>query len=97
MEELASLIREHGEVLREQFQVTALTVFGSTARHENHEGSDVDMFVDMPPKIYLVIALKQYLEEILGCSVDVVRRHRGLNPQLIKEIERDGINIFRAA
>ena len=62
------------------------------------EGESVrDIFVTMPPRIYLVIGAQQYLEELLGCKVDIVRDHPSLNPYLRQQIEQDGICIFSAA
>ena len=80
--------------IRQEFGVTSLCVFGSMARGDNHEGSDVDVFVEMPPKAFKMIALKDYLEELLGTAVDLVRRHCNLSPFFLNEIQRDGITVF---
>ena len=42
-----------------------------------------------------IIGLKEFLENLLGCSVDVVRKHRNNNEFLLKQIEKDGIDIIR--
>ena len=64
------------------------------ARGDNREDSDVDVCVTMPPKAFKIIALKHYLQDLLGVDVDVVRRNPWLDAYLIKEIDRDGITIF---
>lgn len=94
-EELISLIRMHAEELRSVFGVRSLRLFGSVSRDEQKEGSDVDVCVDMQPKIYMLVRLKRFLETILQCSVDVVRMHKHLNPYLLKEINRDGIYVIQ--
>ena len=48
----------------------------------------------MPPKFFLVVRLKAYLEALLGCPVDIIRKHQHLNPILLKEIEKDGIEVI---
>ena len=48
----------------------------------------------MPPKFFLVVRLKAYLEELLDSPVDIIRKHQHLNPFLLKEIERDGIEVI---
>ena len=48
----------------------------------------------MEPKLYKFIELGMYLENLLGCKVDVVRMHRNMNLILKGEIERDGIFIL---
>lgn len=54
----------------------------------------MDVCVEMAPDMYLLVALKQFLENLLGCSVDVVRMHRNMNKLLLNQIERDGIYVF---
>ena len=41
------------------------------------------------PKFFLIVRLKAYLEALLGCPVDIIRKHQHLNPFLLKEIERE--------
>ena len=45
--------------------------------------------------MFQLIGLKQYLEELMGCDVDVVRIHRNIDEFLMNQIERDGIYIIR--
>ena len=72
-----------------------MQIFGSMARGEEHDGSDVDIFVNMPPKAFKLVGLKQFLQELLGRAVDIVRYHSHLDPFLTNEINRDGITIFK--
>jgi len=92
--EYIDLITDHAEELRSLFGIKSLRLFGSVSRGEQHEGSDVDVCVEMEPKIYLVARLKRFLEQLLQCSVDVIRMHKHINPYLLKDIERDGIYII---
>ena len=80
--------------IQSNFGVTSLSVFGSVARGDNHENSDVDVLVEMPPKAFKMVELKEYLESLLGVAVDLVRRHKNLSPFFLKEIEKDAISIF---
>ena len=91
------ILQNNKDLLRSQFAVSSLVVFGSVARNEITEQSDVDVFVQMPPKMVLVVGVKQYLESILHRSVDVVRDHPNLNQFLKQQIEKDGIKIFGEA
>lgn len=88
------LLMEATPYIRSEFGVRSMRMFGSMARGEENSESDVDLFVDMPPKIFKVVELKQFLQELLGRAVDVVRNHSHLDPFLTKEIDRDGITIF---
>ena len=80
--------------LKERFGIRSFCMFGSVARNEHNAESDVDVCVEMEPDIYLLVALKQFLENLLGCSVDVIRKHRNMNKLLMKQIEKDGIYVF---
>ena len=53
-EEYIALIASHAEELQNTFGITSLRLFGSVARNEHHEGSDVDVYVEMPPKFCLL-------------------------------------------
>jgi predicted nucleotidyltransferase len=64
------------------------------ARGDNHAESDVDVCVEMPPKAFKLIALKNYLQNLLGVNVDVVRRNAQMDIFLTNEIERDAVYIF---
>ena len=93
-EEYIALITSHAEELQNTFGITSLRLFGSVARNQHHDGSDVDIYVEMPPKFSLVARLKAYLEALLGCPVDIIRKHQHLNPFLLREIEKDGIEVI---
>ena len=93
--ECIDLIKAHADELRMLFGVRTLRLFGSVSRGEQHEDSDVDVCVEMEPTLYLVVRLKRFLEQLLQCSVDIVRMHKHINPYLLKDIERDGIYVIQ--
>lgn len=88
------ILTKASDKLRTEYGVKSLRVFGSVARGEDKDSSDVDLFVDMPPKALRMVALKNYLQNILGRSVDLVRSRATLDPFLLSEIDKDGITIF---
>ncbi len=92
--EYISIIKSHISDLTSKFKISSLSIFGSVARGEHTENSDIDIYVKMPAKMFLVIAAKQYLEELLGCNVDVVRDHPSMNAYLKEQILKDGIVVF---
>ena len=64
-----------------------LRVHGSIATGLEHERSDLDLLVDLSPEHSLlgVISLRQDLEDLLGCSVDVTEE-TSLHPLIRDEI-----------
>ena len=92
--EYINIIKGHAEELQNRFGITSMLLFGSVARDEQREDSDVDLFVTMPPKFYNHVAAALYLEELLGCSVDLIQDHRNLRPFFRQQIVNDGIPVF---
>ena len=96
-QEYIRIIQEHQPELQQRFGITSMRLFGSVARGEQREGSDIDLFVTMPPKMFNYIEAAQFLELLLGCSVDLIRDHQNLRPFFRQQINKDGIDIFTAA
>ena len=93
-QECIKRILANADVIMNDYGVRSLRLFGSLARNEQHESSDVDVFVDMPPHIYQIIGLKGFLEELLDCRVDLIRKHQNNNAFLLEQIEKDGVDII---
>ena len=52
--EYLELLKKHIAELKEQFGVRSFRIFGSVARNEHTEDSDVDVCVEMEPDLYLL-------------------------------------------
>lgn len=87
-------LQQHEDVFSKQYKVHSMKLFGSVARGEQTEHSDVDILVDMQPNMYMLVGLKQYLEQLLQCPVDVLRQHRNMDSYLVNQINHDSITIF---
>ena len=86
------LIEKREEILRiaEKHGVGGIRVFGSSARDEAGEGSDVDFLIDVtgPTTPWFPGGLVADLEELLGYRVDVVEEEairKGLRETVISE------------
>jgi hypothetical protein len=80
-EEVFNLLRQSGAQLR-RFGVRRLSVFGSFARGEPNEESDVDLLVEFEPDKKTfdnLLGLADFLEELFGRKVDIVTPE-SLNP-----------------
>lgn len=83
----------HKQELSDKYGVTRLGVFGSLARGQATEESDVDIVVEMPPDLFQMVHMKEHLEELLGISVDLIRLHKYLNPYLRSRIDDEVIYV----
>jgi uncharacterized protein len=91
-ENLDILQRAMPELVRD-FQVTRLALFGSYARGQQTEASDVDILVEVDPSIGLrFVDLAERIEALLGVHADVVSR-RAIPPRHWAVIEEELVNV----
>ena len=93
-QEYIAVLKQHAPILRERFGMTSMSLFGSVARGEHNEDSDVDVFVEMPATLRGVGGANDYLEQITVKHVDMILKQRNLTPFFLQEIQRDGVRIF---
>lgn len=94
--EYISLISSKTEELKRDFGIRSLRIFGSVSRNEQSNDSDLDICVETEDaNPFLLASLKDYLEDILKCPVDIVRMHKNMNPLFKSRIDRDGIYAIR--
>ena len=77
--------------------LTSLALFGSVVRGAAHPDSDVDLLVDVTPgaqfSLIDLVAVKDFLEDQLGRTVDVVTRE-GLEPAIRDRVLREAEAVF---
>jgi uncharacterized protein len=88
------LLQDHKPHLESRFGVTRLALFGSAARDEAGPGSDIDILVDFdgPATSKRYFGVQFYLEDLLGCQVDLVTEN-ALRSELRPYIEREAIGV----
>jgi len=96
-QEYIDILKGHADELRTNYGISYMRLFGSVAKDEHHDGSDVDIFVVMPPNAYSLCAAADYLESILGTNVDLIRKHSNMRPFFLNQINKYGIDIFGEA
>ena len=93
--------KEYIELLKEfknkeagHYAISRIGIFGSVARGEQTEESDVDVYVECPPMgLFRLGSLKNTLEQLFGCRVDIVRLRDHMNAFLRERIEKEGIYV----
>ena len=71
-----------------------LRIFGSVARGEATQASDLDILIKLAPGRSLLdlVAIKQDLEDLLGCSVDVVTED-AVSPHIRDQVLKDAVSL----
>jgi predicted nucleotidyltransferase len=86
-EDVLATLKEELPNLRDEYSVDTLAVFGSYARGEQREGSDIDILVEFsePVGFFEFMRLEFHLTDLLGVKVDLV------TPDALRPIMRDDI------
>lgn len=92
-EQVIQLLQEH-KVRLNELGLRSISIFGSVARDEATTGSDIDLLVEMDPPYTFdrYINAKFYLEDLLGCQVDLVMNET-LRERIRPQVERDAIRV----
>ena len=87
-DDVIQILKQKNAEMTNQFGVRSLTLFGSVARNEATSSSDVDFLVEFnrPVGYFGLFALQDYLEKLLGCSVDL-GTPSSLKPYIRERIE----------
>lgn len=88
------LLHDHMPTLADEFNVKELALFGSMARDQARNDSDIDILVnfDGPATSARYFGLQFYLEDLLGRPVDLVTS-KALRPELRPYIEREALHV----
>lgn len=90
---ILNYLKDHLNEFKDKFEVETIGIFGSYARDEAKEDSDIDIFVKMKPALFDMVAIKEQIENDLHKKVDIVRLKDKMNPYLKKRIAKDGIYV----
>ena len=92
--EYIALLRKYMAENAHKYGIVRMGIFGSVARGEQTENSDVDVCVEGQLHGFFGLAgIKQELEELLGCKVDIVRLRDRMDSFLRERIQREGIYV----
>jgi hypothetical protein len=89
LQNILQILRRHKPELQRKYPISRLGVFGSYARGEATEKSDIDIAVEFSAPMGLnFVAMADELEELLGIKTDVVPK-RAIKPQYLSYVEKD--------
>ena len=99
--ETLSLLSKHKPELQRRFGVSRLALFGSRARAQARDDSDIDVLVafDGPASSARYFGVRFYLEDLFGCPVLVTEtalRYSGIDSHTVWSIVHDDVAPLRA-
>ena len=83
--EYIELLRQFMQQKGAKYGISRMGIFGSVARGEQNENSDVDILFEGKANLLLHVRIKNELEELLGSPVDLVRMRNQLNWTSLKQ------------
>ena len=93
-EDVLDLLRQHKPIMKERFGVSEISLYGSFARDEATEDSDIDVVVkfDGSPSARSYFGAQFYIEDLSGRKVDLARRHE-LREEILPNVDKDLISV----
>ena len=94
LQECIQKLRDFKNDFGTEFGILRLGIFGSVARQQNREDSDIDIVVEIEkPTLSIMYELREMLKNLFGCEVDLVRFRESLRPLFKSNIQRDVIYV----
>ncbi len=91
---VVNTLRRFKNRFNQEYGITDLGIFGSTARFENQESSDIDIVVKMiKPDLFYLVHVKEELEEAFKVPVDIVQYRDSMNELLKRRIDAEAIYV----
>jgi uncharacterized protein len=89
-DDILEVLRREAPILKDQFKVKSIGLFGSFVRDTPRRESDIDLLVEFEESVglFLFMDLEAHLAEVLGHKVDLVVRS-ALKPHIGTEILRE--------
>lgn len=90
--EYLRLLRQYMNTHASHYGIIRMGIFGSVARGEQTENSDVDICFEGPaPNLFTLARIKFELEALFGCPVDLVRMRDRMDKYLKEDIEKEAL------
>jgi uncharacterized protein len=92
-DEIINCLAANKELLQSKFPLKSIALFGSYARNEQNENSDIDVLVEFQQPVgFEFIELLEDLEKIFNHKVDLISK-KGVKAHYLPYIEDDAIYV----
>ncbi|MDH4099724.1 MAG: nucleotidyltransferase domain-containing protein [Nitrospirota bacterium] len=91
---ILAILRDFKQAHAEEYGIIELGVFGSIARDEARDDSDLDICIKTrTPDPFVLVHIKDDIEKLVRKHVDIVRVREKMNPFLRERIEKEGVYV----
>jgi predicted nucleotidyltransferase len=91
---ILSLLAQYKKNNHDKYGIESIGIFGSVARDEATQSSDVDICIQTKtPDMFMLVHIKEELQNLFHKSVDIVRLRERMNPYLKKRIDKEAIYV----
>lgn len=91
--QILAILKDRKPILQKKYPISELGLFGSYAREDHNEYSDLDILVDFDGRIGInFISLAHELEDIFKMKIDLVSR-KGIKPKYLPIVEKSLIHV----
>ena len=92
--EIIKILRDYNRHSGQHYSIKRIGIFGSVAREQSHEASDIDVVVELGDQdLFILIGIKQDLEEQLEIPVDIVSYRKRMNQFLKDRIDKEAVYV----
>jgi predicted nucleotidyltransferase len=92
--EIIAVLREYKNSAAKKYGIISLGIFGSIARGQADENSDIDICIKTStPDPFILVHVKEDLEQRVHQHVDLVRVRDKMNPFLKAQIDKDAVYV----
>ena len=90
--QIINLLRAEKLYLTKEFGVVNIGLFGSFAKGQSDQDSDIDVIVELKqPRFDFLAGLQIYLEKKFNRKIEIVRKGNKINSRFTKRVEKDAI------
>ncbi|MBU0700032.1 nucleotidyltransferase domain-containing protein [bacterium] len=91
---ILTILREFKQNFGEKYGIFEIGIFGSVARDEAMDNSDVDICIKTKtPDPFALVHIKEEIESRVQKHVDIIRMRKNMNPFLKERIEKEGVYV----
>jgi predicted nucleotidyltransferase len=92
--DIQQVLHARSAELRDRFKVKSLALFGSYARNEQTNDSDLDILVEYfaPVTLFDVVDTELFLGDVLGMKVDLILK-KSVHPEIRESVLREAVPV----